>query len=62
MADAPHGTGRLPGCRIPAHGNGKTVAAHTSALALMTGRGDKVVVAPTLRTARANARRLHPKR
>lgn len=40
----------------------KIMAAQMSALALMTGRGVDAAVAPYLRAARSNARRLRRKR
>ena len=39
----------------------KVAAAQMSTFALMTGRGQEAVIAPYLRTARVNARRLRSK-
>jgi len=39
----------------------KIAAMEMAAVALMTGRGEKAIVAPFLRAARANARRLRGK-
>jgi hypothetical protein len=39
----------------------KVAAAQMSAFALMTGRGQEAALAPYLRTARVNARRLRSK-